>query len=63
MSDVVRAQTRTCSRSLRAMTQYPSNLISCSQPGSAGGLSATAGWQGRIKPEAESLACPPDPIG
>src|SRR4051812_48025583 len=32
------------------MTLYPSNLISCSQPGPAGGLSASAGWQGWMKP-------------
>src|SRR3954451_19005759 len=32
------------------MTRYPSNLISCSQPGPDGGLSASAGWHGRMKP-------------
>jgi hypothetical protein len=36
--------------SFRGMTRYPSNLISWSQPGPAGGLSASAGWQGRMKP-------------
>src|SRR3954463_11086437 len=49
-SDVVRAHRRTRFPSLRAITRYPSNLISCSQPGPDGGLSASAGWQGRMKP-------------
>ena len=50
ISDVVRAHRRTRSPSLRAITRYPSNLISCSQPGPDGGLSASAGWHGRMKP-------------
>jgi hypothetical protein len=32
---------------LQAITRYPSNLISCSQPGPDGGLSASEGWQGQ----------------
>jgi hypothetical protein len=47
---VVRAHRRRRSPSFRATTLYPSNLISCSQPGPAGGLSASAGWQGWMKP-------------
>jgi hypothetical protein len=35
---------------LQAITRYPSNLISCSQPGPDGGLSASEGWQGKMKP-------------
>src|SRR3954452_8481536 len=44
------ANRRTCSPSLRAMPRCPSNLISWSQPGPDGGLSARAGWHGRMKP-------------
>jgi hypothetical protein len=47
---MVRAHRRTRSPSLRAMTRWRSNLISCSQPGPDGGLSASPGCRRRIKP-------------
>jgi hypothetical protein len=43
--DIMEANGRTCT-----WTRYPSNLISCSQFGPDGGLSASAGWHGRMKP-------------
>jgi hypothetical protein len=47
---MARAHRRTRSPSLRAMTRWRSNLISCSQPGPDGGLSASPGCRRRIKP-------------
>jgi hypothetical protein len=48
-SDVLSGR-RTTASPLSAAPRYPSNLISCSSRGLNGGLPASAGWQGRMKP-------------
>ena len=45
-----RLQSRTWSPSLRATRRKPSCLISCSQTGAEGGLSAFVGKHGAMKP-------------